>query len=87
MTETTTVHDFGPGHRCWGHNYEIMNVIDGGQRLRLAVWSSTRPRVGDHMLLSNKDHSTRYQITNVDYPPHMDPDDMYFVDASFDPRA
>jgi hypothetical protein len=78
--------DYGPGRRGWGHNYQVSQVIDGGEQLRLAIWSWVVPHDGDYLLLDNNGRETRYRIAGVERPPSMDPDDMYYVDAVFDPR-
>lgn len=86
MPELRT-HDYT--RRCWGHNYEIVQVIDGGQQLRVAGWGPLAgPRIaeGDYLLLQGKEpgSSTRYQVAKIE--PQMDPGDMWFADLDFKPR-
>lgn len=83
MSEPRT-HDFGPGQRCWGHDYTITNVIDSGQRLRVTGWGPSMA-VGDYILLANGQRSTRYRI--ADYQPVMDPNDMWHAVLDFAPRT
>jgi hypothetical protein len=80
MSEPRT-HDFGPGHRCWGHDYTITKVIDGGQLLRVAGW---RPPMAVG-LLANGTRATRYRI--AEYEPVMDPNDMWRATLDFAPRT
>lgn len=86
ITEPRT-HDYT--HRTWGHNYEVLQVIDGGQQLRVAGWGpflGGRIVVGDFLLIQGKEpgSSTRYQVTKIE--PQMDPGDMWFADLDFAPR-
>ena len=87
MTEPFT-HDFGPGRRCWGHDYCIDKVIGNGQRLRVSGWGNGGRliRAGDYLLL-DKDgkRATRYQVETI--RPVMDPPDMWHADLVFAPRT
>ncbi|MEV6580292.1 hypothetical protein AB0M92_19240 [Streptomyces sp. NPDC051582] len=82
MPEPTT-HDFGPGKRCWGHDYSITKVVDSGQRLHVTGWGP-RMKEGDFMLLANRGRETRYRIAA--YEPVMDPTDMWHAVLDFAPR-
>lgn len=87
MAETKTdprTHDFGPGHRCWGHDYTITKVIDGGQRLRISGWGPSM-KVGEFMLLQNADRPTRYRIDAIEAVLAVD--DMWHADLTFAPRS
>lgn len=76
--------DFTKDRRGWGHNYNILEVIDSGKVLRLAMWSSPRPVVGQMLLLDNNGRSTCYQAVEVSKGQNVD--DMSFVTAKFAPR-
>lgn len=81
-------HDFGPGRRCWGHDYSIDKVLDGGQRIRASGWGHDGRliREGDYLLL-DKDgtRATRYQVAVIERV--MDPDDMWHATLAFAPRT
>lgn len=87
MTDPFT-HDFGPGRRCWGHDYCIDKVLDGGQRIRVSGWGhgGRLIRAGDYLLL-DKDgkRATRYQVQKI--RPVMDPPDMWHAELVFTPRT
>ena len=74
-------HDYT--RRTWGHDYTTLKVIDGGQRLRLSGWG-LGINAGDYLILPNGDGTTRYRVDSIDY--RMDPQDMWFADATFAPR-
>ena len=81
MLEPKT-HDFSV--RCWGHNYGIREVVDGGQGLKLYGWG--RGIVdGDFLILRNGGKTTRYRVVSVRY--EQNPPDMWFAEAAFAPRA
>lgn len=80
-------HDFGPGRRCWGHDYSITRVTDGGQRIHASGWGhgGTLIKEGDYLLLDKGgQRSTRYQVEDVQHV--MDPDDMWHATLVFAPR-
>lgn len=82
-TSRPRTHDYT--RRYWGHDYQLIRVIDGGQQLRLGIFGR-RFAVGDFLILQNRDGSTRYRITEItDHP--MDPGDLWFVTAEFAPRS
>lgn len=83
-------HDFGPGRRCWAHDYTIDQVIDEGQNLRASGWGHDGALIqeGDYLLLggsSTGKRTTRYQVQKIERV--MDPPDMWFADLSFAPRT
>lgn len=81
-------HDYGPGRRCWGHDYTISQVLDGGQRLRVSGWGHGGQliREGDYLLLASKSkRTTRYQVETIRHL--MDPVDMWHADLVFAPRT
>lgn len=82
-------HDFGPGRRCWGHDYTITKVHDGGQRVRATGWGHGGRLIheGDYLLLESKggQRTTRYQVEKIRHL--MDPDDMWHADLVFAPRT
>lgn len=85
-TSEPRTHDFGPGRRCWGHDYTITKVIDGGRRLHLTGWGPGMD-VGDFILLDNGARASRYRIT--EYEPVMGMfvvDDMWRAVLDFAPR-
>lgn len=77
LNSDPTTHDFTV--RCWGHDFSIMEVVDGGLQLRLMGWggdrpSGQRPEVGDYLILSNGKGTARYRATEVGYyrnPRHV----------------
>lgn len=87
MNEAFT-HDFGPGRRCWGHDYSISKVLDGGQRVRASGWghSGRLIKEGDYLLLESRggQRATRYQVEKIQHL--MDPVDMWHADLVFAPR-
>lgn len=92
MTKTDPqpfTHDFGPGRRCWGHDYTLDKVLDGGQRVRASGWGhgGRLIREGDYLLLEAKgrQRATRYQVQKIQHL--MDPDDMWHADLVFAPRT
>lgn len=79
-------HDYGPGHRCWGHDYTVTRVIDGGKRLEAAGWGKGL-RKGQTVALTNKanaDGRSVYVIESVSY--FSDPDDMWSATLRHDGR-
>lgn len=88
MSEPFT-HDFGPGRRCWGHDYTIDKVHDGGQRVRATGWGhgGRLIREGDYLLLeaAGGKRATRYQVEKIKRV--MDPPDMWFAELAFAPRT
>jgi hypothetical protein len=46
-------HDFGPGRRCWGHDYTISSVRDGGKEIQVSGWGCDGASIcqGDYLLL------------------------------------
>ena len=78
-----TTHDYGPGHRYWGHDYTFTPTA-GGQRGRAMGWGQGI-RTGDYLLLANGHRSTRYRVESIEYM--LDPDDMWAADLVFAPRT
>lgn len=74
-------HDYT--RRTWGHDYTTLEVIDGGQRLRLGGWG-LGIEAGDYLIFPNGNGTTRYRVDRIDY--RMDPRDMWFAEATFAPR-
>lgn len=73
--------------KVWGRNYNIMKIIDEGQRLECAIWATPTPKVGDFLLLRNSstsDGRTRYRVDAIRTCDN--PQDMAFVELSFAPR-
>ena len=79
MTRTI---DLSPRH--WGRNYHVIQIIDAGQKLKLATWSTPMPSRGDFLILANGNDTTRYLVDQVE--PCGDPHDMAICCASFAPR-
>lgn len=80
-------HDFGPGNRCWGHDFTITKVHDSGQRLEVSGWGHDGALIqpGDYVILAQGDQrSTRYQVQEIERV--MDPDDMWHATLVFAPR-
>lgn len=81
-------HDFGPGQRCWGHDYSISKVTDKGHRIRASGWGHGGRLIkeGDYLLLeaSGRNRTTRYQVEKIQHV--MDPDDMWHANLIFAPR-
>ncbi|BFP50058.1 hypothetical protein KCMC57_64260 (plasmid) [Kitasatospora sp. CMC57] len=86
MTEPTT-HNYGPGHRGWGHDYAIHETINGGRELHVSGWG---PLVGpmirqdDYLLIQNGNRDTRYRVTEIEHC--LDPKDMWHATLTFAPR-
>jgi hypothetical protein len=84
-------HDFGPGRRCWGHDYCVDKVVDGGQRLHASGWGHDGRMIqeGDYLLLGATSNggkrATRYQVRKIERA--MDPPDMWHADLAFAPRT
>lgn len=88
MNREPMTHDFGPGRRCWGHDYTLSRVADDGQRVRATGWGHGGRVIkeGDYLLLEAKGRTrtTRYQVEKIQHL--MDPDDMWHADLVFAPR-
>lgn len=79
MSEVAMTHDYRT--REWGHDFSVLAV--SGHTIRISGWGAgIRP--GDHLILPNGHQSTRYRVTAIEYK--TDPPDMWFADATFDPR-
>lgn len=72
--------------RKWGRNYNIVQIIDGGAKLRAAIWATPLPQDGDYLILrgDRPGHTTRYSIDQIE--PCWHPGDMAFVSLTFAPR-
>lgn len=81
-------HDYGPGKRCWGHDFTITRVINEGQCLKVTGWGpliGPMIRAGDYLILDRSDgRSTRYQVQDITYC--LDPSDMWEATLAFAPR-
>lgn len=88
MTDPFT-HDFGPGRRCWGHDYSIGKVRDGGQHISVSGWGHDGRFIciGDYLLLEAKGgrRTTRYQVEKIQHV--MQVDDMWHAELAFTPRT
>lgn len=81
-------HDFGPGRRCWGHDYTITKVHDGGRRIQASGWGDDGVLIqrGDYLILDKGgQQSTRYQVEEIERV--MDPNDMWHATLTFAPRT
>ncbi|MGW5173142.1 hypothetical protein ACWERY_02090 [Streptomyces sp. NPDC004082] len=89
MKDEPATHDFGPGRRCWGHDYTISKVLDGGQKVCASGWGHSGKviREGDYLLLEAKggQRATRYRVEKIRHL--MDPADMWHADLYFAPRT
>ena len=81
MNSSPQVHDFS--RPAWGHSVEVLDVIDGGLRLRVAGWGGD-VRDGDLLILPNGGGTTRYRAQATRRA--ADPRDMWFADLVFTPR-
>jgi len=79
---TGKTHDYSRGN-IWGYACYFQLVDSGGMTIKGHLFGLSI-RAGDWLLLPNGPHSTRYRITKVDWA--SDPSDMYFFEATFDPR-
>lgn len=71
-------------HRAWGHDYGILELMDGGKRLRVYGWGEQIVE-NDFLILPNgHDATTRYLVLNIKYTD--DPPDMWFATLQFSPR-
>lgn len=70
--------------RFWGHDFTIMEIVDGGQQLHMMGWGHGIQK-GDYLLLPNKGATTHYKVHAVDY--FADPPDMWKLVAKFSPRS
>ncbi len=75
--------DYSVPNRYWGHDYTFTSA-DRGQHGSVTGWGRGI-RVGDFLLLQNRDRSTRYRVDEIRY--HLDPDDMWSAKVTFAPRA
>lgn len=82
-------HDFGPGRRCWGHDYSISKRSDDGHHVRATGWghSGRLIKEGDYLLLQAKGgkRATRYQVKKIKHV--LTVDDMWHADLVFAPRT
>lgn len=68
----------------WGHACNVLEVIDGGQKLELAGFGYGVKK-GDFVILANRQgETTRYKITKIKYTFGVR--DMWFANAKFAPR-
>lgn len=67
----------------WGHAYNIMEVIDGGQRLKVCGHGHGISE-GDFLIMSKGTGETRYRVDAISY--FTDPGDMWSADLAFAPR-
>lgn len=74
-------HDYST-YRIPGH--DISYRPGEGNTLTGHLFSQTRVEPGDFLILPNGARTTRYRVEKAKWC--MDPDDMYFFDASFAPR-
>ena len=74
-------HDFST--REWGHNYNILNISDGGMEIDIAGWGRGLSD-DDYIIIQNGNDTTRYKLDSIEYK--HDPPDMWFASASFAPR-
>lgn len=84
ITETArepVTHDYT--RRYWGHDFTY-TANENGRELTLMIWGP-KFNVGDYLILPNKDRTTRYRITFVEWL--HDPSDMYRLEAKFAPRS
>ena len=65
------------GRRKWGHNYNILQVEDGGQRLQIAGWCADRIEGGDTLVLSSGLSPSTYKVDTIEH--QSDPPDMFFA--------
>lgn len=71
--------------RGWGRNYNVLQVVENGIRLRLAAWCTPSPMAGDFLILANGPDTTRYIVDAVEYASGVS--DMTFLDVTFAPRG
>ena len=74
-------HDYT--ERSWGHDFAIQKVENGGMNLGASGWGDGI-RVGDFLILPNKDSTARYEVEGITY--YHDPPDMWRADLKFSPR-
>lgn len=87
MKREPMTHDFGPGRRCWGHDYAISRVHNKGQRLHASGWGCDGALIqeGDYLLMDKGGgRSTRYQVEEIERV--MEPNDMWHATLVFAPR-
>jgi hypothetical protein len=80
MSET---HDYSGEHRCWGHDYNVVRVVDGGMWLVL-MGHGRGIKEKDYLILDNGQETTRYYVADIEY--FLDPPDMWKIHAKFTPR-
>jgi len=72
--------------RGWGHDFAIMDIIDGGLQVKVMGWGRGIKK-GDLIILANE-HSpsggSPYRITDIEYK--LDPSDMWSLEGEFEPR-
>lgn len=70
-----------------GVNGFVFSVRNKGQQITVTGWTHHQPfKKGLNVILHQSDgRETRYKIDKVERPG--DPDDMYFMDLTFNPRA
>lgn len=70
--------------RAWGHNFMILELIDGGKQIRVAGWGEQIVK-NDFLILPNgPEGTTRYLVLDIKY--EVDPPDMWFATLEFSPR-
>jgi hypothetical protein len=80
----TTTHNYGPGHRRWGHDVTVVAV--NGVSLKATGWGSGL-KSGDFVILPNAKNPSgvsRYRIDLVRY--YQDPPDMWSAELTHSPQ-
>ncbi len=78
----SATHDFTKPH--WGHNVEFLTMSDDGKEAVALVFGPPVD-VGDYLIFSNKNSTTRYRVTE-NLGRGFGPIDMRKVKLVFDPR-
>lgn len=83
-------HNFTKERLCWGHNYMINKIIDGGLKLEATGWKGGI-KEGDFFLLTQTSRevdvnpTTRYKVARIRY--FVGPSDMWVATLEFAPRV
>jgi hypothetical protein len=67
-------------------DYALHPLDERGLTVSISCWDGRRPRVGDYLILRNRERATLNRVTSVDLCMNVDPPTMWIAHAEFAPR-
>lgn len=89
-TAAPKYHNFTARKRFFGHDYAIMDTLNGGQRIKVCGWKRGIS-AGDFLIFTkgkrqkDSNATTRYRVVEIRY--ELDPRDMFWAWCEFSPRV